>query len=187
MRRRDVIAGLLLATGLDHASAQSPAKAAHLAAFATSGSMRDPECQALWDGLHELGYREGRNITIEFRSGEGNFDRLPALAAEVVALKPDVIVAAAPPAALALKPLTRTIPVVFKNVSDPVSFGLVDSLAHPGGNFTGVSNSATQLIAKQLQLLGELVPDARKIAVLGNPDNPYYAQLSGETARKRLG
>jgi putative tryptophan/tyrosine transport system substrate-binding protein len=122
------------------------------------------------DALHELGYVEGKNVQLEVRWGNGEFERLPALAAELVQLKVDVIVAAASPSVLAARKATSTIPIVMPVSSDPVGDGLVASLAHPGGNITGLSMMAPELGEKRLQLLRETFPDAsRAVAVLWNP------------------
>jgi putative ABC transport system substrate-binding protein len=126
--------------------------------------------------LRELGWVEGQNVSIEFRFADGRFDRLPDLAAELVRLKVDLIVAVPTPAALAAKNATGTIPIVMISVSDPVGIGLAASLARPGGNITGGSFSVgTGVIGKQLQLLKEAVPRARSVAVLMNPTNPGHA------------
>jgi putative ABC transport system substrate-binding protein len=124
------------------------------------------------EGLNETGYVEGQNLAIEYRLAEGHYDRLPALAADLVDRKVDVIIAQAPPAARAAKNATSTIPIVFSVGSDPVAEGLIASLARPGGNLTGVSFLASDLTAKRLELLSELVPQARLIALLVNPNNP---------------
>jgi len=122
-------------------------------------------------GLSETGHVEGENLGIEFRWAEGRYDRLPALVADLVDRKVDVIVAAGPPAARAAKSATSTIPIVFGS-GDPVREGLVESLARPGGNLTGVSVLTVELMAKRLELLSELVPQAKVIALLVNPNNP---------------
>ena len=131
--------------------------------------------------FRELGYIEGKNITIHRRSAEGNLARLPALAAELVKLGPDAILNVGTPASLALKQATNAIPVVFAGNSDPVGVGLVDSLARPGGNITGTSLMAPQLSAKRLELLHVLAPGMSRIALLWDSSNPGMAQRVRET------
>ena len=144
-----------------------------------------PTPAVFFQGLSETGYVEGQNVAIEYRWAEGHYDRLPALAADLVGRKVDVIVAASAPAALAAKSATSTIPIVFISVGDPVGTGLVASLARPGGNLTGFSNITTELMPKRLELLSELVPQARVIALLVNPNNPTAERIIDETCRKR--
>jgi putative ABC transport system substrate-binding protein len=120
---------------------------------------------------------EGQNIAIEFRWAEGHYDRLPGLAAELVRLKVNVIVAGGPNAIQAAKQATETIPVVMVNVSDPVATGFVASLARPGGNITGLSLMQPALVGKQLALLKEIVAKVSRVALLGNRANPNYASL----------
>jgi putative ABC transport system substrate-binding protein len=127
---------------------------------------------ALRQGLSETGYVEGQNLTIEYRWAEGDFDRMPALAADLVGRKVDVIVAIAPAGAHAAKNATSTIPIVFNSGDDPVRDGLVASLARPGGNLTGVSFLTVELDPKRFELLSELVPQAKVIALLVDPNNP---------------
>jgi putative tryptophan/tyrosine transport system substrate-binding protein len=126
----------------------------------------------------EAGFVEGRNIAFEYRWAEGHYDRLPALAAELVSRNIDLIMTnGGTPPALAAKSATSTIPIVFTHVSDPVGMGLVASLARPGGNLTGFANITTELMPKRLELLSELVPQARVIALLVNPNNAYTGPM----------
>lgn len=144
---------------------------------------------ALRAGLRDFGYVEGRNLLIEFRSGEGRFERMPAMAAELVRLNVDVIVTAGTPAIRAAKAATQKIPIVIAAVGDAVGGGLVESLARPGGNITGLTYFAPELAAKQLELLKETFPQAARIAFVVNPDNPAMlpAQRSVAAAAKALG
>ena len=138
---------------------------------AVSSVVRE-EWQAFRDGMRELGWEEGRNIVLEYRAAEGNFERLPALAAELVNLKVSVLVSANTPGTRAAMSATRSIPIVMVAVGDPVVTGFVTSLARPGGNITGVTNIARELTRKRLELLKQTVPTARRIAVMMNPDDP---------------
>ena len=142
--------------------------------------------EAFRQGLHALGYIEGRNIAIEQRYADGVHDRLSSLAAELVRRKVEVIVVDGTASAMATKAATATTPIVFALAADPVGSGLVASLARPGGNLTGLSNLAADLSGKQLQLLKEAVPDASEVAVLFNPVNPATASmLNGAHAAAR--
>lgn len=123
-------------------------------------------------GMRELGYEEGRNITYQTRWAEGRLERLPGFAAELVALKLDVILAASTPAVLAAKKATTTIPIVMTSVGDPVGTGLVDGLARPGGNITGNTTIIGEMAGKRLELLKQLVPRLSRVALLGFPDDP---------------
>jgi putative ABC transport system substrate-binding protein len=125
--------------------------------------------EAFRQGLRDLGFVEGRNGVIEYRDAKGKFERLPALAAELVALKVDVIVAPGTLAALAAKHATSSIPIVFPTVGDPVTDGLVISLARPGGNVTGLSNLTPELVGKCLELLKEAIPGVSQVAILWQP------------------
>ena len=134
-----------------------------------------PGLDVLRAGLRDLGWVEGRNLVIEARAAGGQLDRLPALARELIALNPDLIVASAPQPSRAAKDATSVLPVVFVGVADPVRVGLVQSLARPGGNVTGVATLVPGgFMAKQLELLKEAVPGASRVATLGNPTNDVY-------------
>lgn len=136
-----------------------------------------PSATALWHqalrlGLRDLGWVEGENISIEYRYAEGSADRLPDLAADLVRLKVDVIIAALVIDALAAKNATTAIPIVVASAGDPIELKLVDSLARPGGNVTGLSQMSFELVGKRLELLKETVPKLSRVAVLWNPQNP---------------
>ena len=131
-----------------------------------------PFMAAFRQGLTETGYVEGQNLAIEYRWAEGRYDRLPALAADLVGRKVNVIVTSNLPASLAAKNATTTVPIIFLTGGDPVVDGLVANFARPDGNLTGFSIMAFELMPKQLELLSELVPQARVIALLANPNNP---------------
>jgi putative ABC transport system substrate-binding protein len=137
-----------------------------------STSSASTRVEAFRRGLRDLGYVEGKNIAIEYRYAAGKSDRLPELTAELLRLKPDVLVVQGAPAAHAAKDATRTIPIVMSNAADPVGTGLVASLAQPGGNVTGLSDFNVGVITKRLELLKEVVHTASRIAVLLNPANP---------------
>jgi putative ABC transport system substrate-binding protein len=164
---------LLLAAG--GAGAQTPAKAWRIG-YLDQGSeaINRVYLDGLRQGLRELGWVEGRNITIEGRFAEGKTEQLPAIAAELVRLKIDLIVTSSTPAALAAKQATTTIPIVIGFAADPVGSGIVGSLARPGGNITGWTHSGLELRAKYLELLKEAVPKAVRIGVLWNPTNQVH-------------
>jgi len=132
-------------------------------------------------GLRDLGYVEGKNIIIEYRNAEGKIERYSDLVADLVGLKVDVIFTSSTPGALAAKNATKTIPIVFTNVGDPVANGLVASLARPGGNITGLSTLAPELSGKGLELLKETIPKLSRVAVVWNPDNPGKTSSFKET------
>src|SRR6516162_4203570 len=142
-----------------------------------------PFVAAFHGGLRETGYVEGENLVIESRWAEGAYDRLPAMASDLVGRRVDVIIAmGGTPSALAAKSATSTIPIVFL-VSDPVASGLIASLARPGGNLTGVDMFTLELVAKRLELLSELVPQAKVLALLVNP-NTWLAERLTHNARE---
>jgi putative ABC transport system substrate-binding protein len=160
------------ALGFAAAQAQQPGKIPRLGYLMALSPDQSPDIKAFRQGLTALGYVEGKNIVIEYRYAEGKLDRLPDLAAELVALKVDIIVALSPPSARAAKNATTTIPIVMRSTDDPVTTGLVASLARPGGNVTGLTSMATDLIGKRLEILKEAIPRISRVAVLRNPTAP---------------
>jgi len=157
--------------------AQQPAKVPRIGfLFVTSLSTISARIEALRQGLRELGYVEGKNIVIELRSAEGKLDRVPALAAELVRSKVDVIVTGGATDTRAAKEATNTIPIVMAQDSDPVGSGFVASLARPGGNITGLSTLAPEVSGKRLELLKEIIPKLSRVAVLGISTRPGNAQ-----------
>jgi len=173
MNRRDFIALVGGAAFGWPLTASAQKKAMPTVGFLDSSSpdVFVPYVAAFRKGLGEAGFTEGRNVAIEFRWAEGHYDRLPALAEELVRLPVAVLAATGVTAALAAKRATSTIPVLFQTGGDPVKFGLVASLSHPGGNVTGVVSLGKILVQKQFELLHELVPKADRIAYLVNPNN----------------
>jgi len=172
MHRRTFICafagGLVIAWSA--AGAQQAAKVARIGYLAGNLAATRHLPEAFRQGLRDLGYVEGRNLVIEYRDAEGKLERLPALAAELVALKVDVILVGSTPTALAAKQATSTLPIVFAAVGDPVTDGLVASLARPGGNVTGLSTSATlEIVGKRLELLKQAIPGVTRVAVLWQP------------------
>jgi len=174
------------------ASAQQSAKITRIGYLATNLADTSHWRDAFLQGLRDLGYVESRNVVIEYRDAEGKLERLPALAAELVALKVDVIVAAAGTlAALAAKQATRTLPIVFIAVGNPVTSGLVASLARPGGNATGLSALTPELVSKWLELLKQAVPGVSRVAILWQPggmgDTDQEALKEADVAARALG
>ena len=171
MDRRTLISafagGLVIAWSA--AGALQAAKVARIGYLGTNRAVATRHVDAFLQGLRDLGYVEGRNLVIEYRDAEGKLERLPALAAELVALQVDVIVAATTPGALAAKQATKTVPIVFAVAADPVTDGLVASLARPGGNVTGSSFIGSDLIGKLMELLKQAVPGVGRVAVLRQP------------------
>ena len=184
------LAGCLLAAPL--AAAAQPAGKVYRIGVLLIGSRAPAEhlLQAFEHALRERGWMPGQNVVIEYRWAEGTYDRLPALAAELVRLEPQVIVTVGTAAARAAKDATSKIPIVMVNATDPIGEGLIASLARPGGNVTGLTFIPTrEMYAKQLQLLKEAVPRARRLAVLRNPANPSHSQSvkTVEQAARSLG
>src|SRR5713226_807804 len=197
MDRRTFLAGtgaVLLAAPLAP-EAQQAARVARIGWLGDNPAATPHLRVAFRQGLHDLGYVEGRNVVIEYRDVEGKLERLPALAAELVALKVDVIVAPNTPAALAAKQATRTLPIVFTTAADPVQSGLVTNLARPGGNVTGLSILAPELIGKRLEQLTQAVPGVNRVAALWQPgalgertdkDNLKAAEVAARALGVRL-
>ena len=165
--------GLLAAAR--RAAAQTPGKAHRIGFLGNSTEALEANLVGPFrDGFRELGYVEGRDLVIEYRWAEGQYERFPALIAELIALKVEVIVTAGTPAALAVRRATTAIPLVMVAVGDPVGSGLVKSLARPGGNLTGLVSIAPDLEGKRLELLTEVVPKLALVAFLLNPANPFH-------------
>jgi len=177
---RIALCTMLFALSLS-AEAQQPTKVPRTAYLSASSSSTNPErIEAFWQGLRELRYVEGKNIVIEWRHAEEKIDRLPALAAELVRLKVDIIVTSGPTATRAVKEATSTIPIVMAQDPDPVGNGFVASLARPGGNITGLATLTPELSGKRLELLKEIVPKLSRVAVLGTSTRPGNAQALEE-------
>ena len=192
IRPATVVILFLLSASHGTAAAQPAGKVprvGYLTPWSDSDPGRQRGLEAFRQGLRELGYVDGQNIAIESRSAEGKDDRLPALAADLVRSKVDVIVATSGAATRAVQLTTRTIPIVMSLVNDPVGSGLVASLARPGGNVTGLTIMAPDLLGKRLQLLKEVVPKVSRVALLRNPDNPADTAMlrEAEAAARALG
>ena len=177
----------VLLAAVSIAEAQQPGKVGKIGWLGERGSGSAPEL--FRRQFRELGYVENKNIAIEYRYAENKIDRLPALAEELVHLKVDVIVTASTAGVLAAKNATRTIPIVFVSSVDPVTAGLVDSLARPWGNITGFTNIGAVLAGKRLELLKETIPKLSRVALLWNPQDPSSAQQWKESqfAARELG
>jgi putative tryptophan/tyrosine transport system substrate-binding protein len=171
------------------AEAQEGTKVWKVGFLGGSPSATRPFIEAFRQGLRELGYVDGQNILIVHRSDEGVWDRLPLLAAELVRLKVDVLVASTTPRAVVAKNATTTIPIVMVNVSHPVEIGLVASLARPGGNVTGLTRLDLDLTGKNLSLLAEALPGLVRVAVLSNPTAPGHPPMvrSAKEVARSLG
>ena len=178
MRRRDLFVLLTCAAAWPlvaraQQGAQKLRRIGHLIGGTEAGSSR--VSVGLIEGLRDLGYIEGRDYVVEYRYAEGRYDRFPDLAAELVRLNVDVVVLGTPAAIPAMRKATSTIPIIMSNVSDPVGSGFVSSLARPGGNITGLATSHESTIAKQIELLAEILPKLSRVGVLANPDSPTTA------------
>jgi putative ABC transport system substrate-binding protein len=185
MKRREFIAGLGSAAALPMAvRAQQPVLPVIGFLHSESAESRHEQVAAFRRGLAESGYTEGRNVTVEYLWGDGQHDRLPALAAELIRRRVSVIVAIPTPAVAAAKAATRTIPIVFYTGADPVEAGFVASLNRPGGNLTGVTALNVELSGKRIDLLRQLVPAATVIAWLTNPTNPIVSEAETRESQK---
>lgn len=196
MRRRDFLAGVLVAAAMRPARAQQGEAARRIAILSPGGSeLHDPTfntINAFLRGLQELGYKEGQNLTVEREYANGSSDRLRELAPELVSRKPDIIVALSTTAARPARQATSTIPIVGIGMADPVADELVASLARPGGNVTGTTFLGPELVAKRLQLLREVVPGLTRVAALWHPGAYSERTMAGirnevELAARTLG
>ena len=172
------------------AEAQAPGRIPRIGFLLPYSPGPDARLEAFKQGLRELGYVVGQNIAIEYRWADGRFEQLPDLAADLVRLKVDVIVAAVTQASLAAKQATGAIPIVMVGVSDPVGTGLVASLARPGANITGTSSMTAEVVGKQLELLKQTLPKISRVAALWNPANPIFQAIQRretEVAAQALG
>jgi putative ABC transport system substrate-binding protein len=172
------------------AQAQPAGKMARIAVLGATRPEDLPQWEGLRQGLRERGYVEGQNIAIDYRWAQGRFERLPVLAAELAGLKPAVMVAFVTQSSVAARNATNTIPIVMVAVADPIGAGLVSSLARPGGNVTGNSSVSVEVTGKSLELLKEVAPERRRVAVLWNPANAVFQNQmvnEAETASRRLG
>ena len=183
MRRRDFIAGLGGAAAWPLSARAQQARMPIIGVLALGNPPVEPFVKGLRDGLQAVGYGEDRNIRLEIRSASGVMSRLPELAAELVRFKVDAIVAYQTPSATAAKQATSEIPIVMAGVGDPVGTGLVASLARPGGNVTGTTVGAVETAGKLVELIRELLPAARRFAVLANETDPFTKPYLAENER----
>ena len=191
MRRRDFIKVIVGSAGAWPlaAGAQQTGKLPTIGFLGNSSSIESQRVAAFVQRLRELGWIDGRNLAIEYRWAEGRNERYAEAAAELLRLKVDIIVTVATPATLAAKQATTIIPIVFGAATDPIGTGLVQSLARPGGNVTGLSNQISDTSGKKLEFLREIVPSLRRLAILANPGNPAVLLDVVETqaAARKLG
>jgi len=177
-----LFAVVVLLVSVVRGEAQQPQKVVRVGALITgTRSSTAPNVEAFREQLRELGYAEGENLLVEFRYADGKREQLPAHAAELVRLRVDVIAAFGAPAIWAAKQATTTIPIVFETLADAVAMGFVPNLIRPGGNITGVTGFASELGGKWLELLAEVVPEAKRIALLANPTNPNMPSIVSAT------
>ena len=190
MRRRDFITllGGAAAAWPVAARAQPPAMPVIGVLHGVSAAQWTDRMAGFHRGLGEAGFAEGRNVAIEYRWAEGQFDRLPAMAADLISRKVAVISAGAPDVAIrTAMAATKTIPIVFTTASDPVSAGFVPSLGRPGGNVTGITFMGVELVAKRMELLHEVLPGATRIALLVNPNIRASWRITSSSRRPRCG
>jgi len=190
MRRRDFITFLGSVAAVWPLAAGAQSKIPRIGFMGNSTAALEANLvDAFREGLREHGYEEGRNIVIEYRWADGNYETFPALVAELIAANVDVIVTAGTPAALAMKKATTTVPLIMIAVGDPVGTGLVPSLARPGGNLTGLSSIAPDLEGKRLQLLREVVPTLSHVGMFVNSANPFHvsSMRQARTAAETMG
>lgn len=190
-RRAFCVAGLLFSVQrLVGAQAPPPRRMRRIGVLSASfvDSQR-PYMEVFRAGMREAGFMEGDNLSLDIRYAEGDFQRLPAMVGDMLRQSPEVLVAAQTPAALAAKRATAQVPIVAVSVGDPVGVGLVESLARPGGNVTGVSNMTGELAGKRLEVLAQVLPGAKRVAVFFNPDDPVAGvqRTHAEAAARSLG
>jgi putative ABC transport system substrate-binding protein len=188
MNRRTAIRRLatFFLTTASLANAQQTGKVSRIGFLLGSSPGPDPRVEAFRQGLRDLGYIEGKNIVIEWRFAEGKQDRLPEIAAELVHLNVEIIVTDGTAVTRAAKNVTKTIPIVMAGDGDPIGNGFVASLAHPGGNITGLSNFVSDLSGKRLEILKEAFPGISRIGVIWNPENPSTGFKESQVAAKAL-
>jgi putative tryptophan/tyrosine transport system substrate-binding protein len=188
MRRREFITLFGSAAVWPFAArAQQSARMPRLGVLLYSTPQEDPQAKSLQQGLRDLGYIDGQNISIEYRYAEGNAERLPDLAADLVRLKPDVLFPIGGDVAPFVSKATQTIPIIFVMSADPLQLGLVASLARPGGNATGFTFLQDELASKRLELLKEVAPRISRVAFLSNPDHPDNELRVAQRAATALG
>ena len=190
MRRRDFLTGIVVSSTVPlTARAQQPGKLPTIGFLGASPSIESDRVAAFVQRLRELAWIDGRNLVIEYRWAEGRNERYAEAAAELVRLKVDIIVTVATPATLAAKRATTVIPIVFGAASDPIRTGLVESLARPGGNVTGLSNQISDTGGKKLEFMREIVPSLRQVAILANVGNPAAVldMVEAQASARKLG